>query len=107
VRLTIQQSEGECRGDAPQAGFTVSDLAARWRVSPDKVRAWINRGELRAVNTSATLCGRPRWVVSADAVAAFERRRSGGPTPKPQRRRKATDFIDFFPDAPGEEGGAA
>jgi hypothetical protein len=91
----------------PAAGLTVADLAARWRVSPDKVRGWISRGELRATNTATMLCGRPRWVVSADAVVEFERRREGGPTPKPRRRPRAVGLIDYYPDAPGEEGGAA
>ena len=30
----------------PARGYTVADVAARYRVSPDKVRGWINRGEL-------------------------------------------------------------
>src|SRR5262245_18072506 len=54
--------------DTPPAarGLTVRDVARRYRVSPDKVRAWITSGELRAVNTATALCGRPRWVVPAD-----------------------------------------
>jgi hypothetical protein len=83
------------------AGLTVFDVARRYRVGQDKVRAWIARGELRAVNTAAALCGRPRWVIPADALADFERRRSGGPPPKPpRRRRRAAGELDFYPDAP-------
>jgi hypothetical protein len=78
-------------------GFTVADLARRWRVSPDKVRAWIQAGELRAINTAGVLCGRPRWVISADSLAAFEHRRAGGPPPKPARRRKRTVLVDYYP----------
>ncbi|MCI0463308.1 MAG: helix-turn-helix domain-containing protein [Gemmataceae bacterium] len=85
--------------DLPSAaGLTVRDLARRYRVSPDKVRLWIRRGELHAVNTATALCGRPRWVVSPDALAEFERRRAGGPTPKPRRRRKLTGMVDYYPD---------
>src|SRR5689334_7248369 len=36
------------------AGLTVADVAARLRVSPDKVRKWIERGELVGINTAAT-----------------------------------------------------
>lgn len=68
-------------------GLTVADVAKRYRISPDKVRAWIARGELKAVNTAAVLCGRPRWVVPAEALAEFENGRRGGPGPKPRRQQ--------------------
>lgn len=80
------------------AGLTVRDIARRYRVGEDKVRAWINRGELKAINTSAVLCGRPRWVVPVDALAEFEKRRLGGPAPKPVRRRRRAAMIDYYPD---------
>jgi transposase len=79
-------------------GLTVVDVAQRYRVSPDKVRAWIARGELAAVNTASRLCGKPRWVIPPEALATFERRRAGGPPPKPPRRRRRTVEIDFYPD---------
>jgi transposase len=72
-------------------------VARRYRVGEDKVRTWIRRGELAAVNTASALCGRPRWVVTAEALAAFERRRVGGPAPKRQRRRRRTELVDFYP----------
>jgi hypothetical protein len=63
-----------------QAGLTVGDVARRYRVGEDKVRGWIRRGELAAVNTAAALCGKPRWVILPEALAAFEtRRRGSGP----------------------------
>jgi Helix-turn-helix domain len=80
------------------AGLTVKDVARRYRVSSDKVRVWIARGELAAVNTAAVLCGKPRWVVPPDALAAFERRRTGAPPPKPARRRKRRGLVDYYPD---------
>jgi hypothetical protein len=83
---------------APAAGLTVLDVARRYRLGEDKVRTWIARGELRAINTAAALCGRPRWVIPADALVAFERRRAGGPPPKPARRKKSTAIIDYYPD---------
>ena len=79
-------------------GFTVADLAARYRVGEDKVRAWIKAGELKAINTSAALCARPRYVVTADALEAFERRRSVTPPPKTKRRRRKAEFVDYYPD---------
>jgi hypothetical protein len=82
----------------PSTGFTVADVAKRYRVGQEKVRGWINRGELAAINTATALCGKPRWVVLPEALAAFERRRAGGPLPKPPRRRKRTTIVDFYPD---------
>jgi excisionase family DNA binding protein len=80
------------------AGLTVEDVARRYRVSPDKVRAWIDKGELRAVNTATVLCGKPRWVILPEALEEFERRRRGGAAPKPQRRRRREQATDFYPD---------
>jgi excisionase family DNA binding protein len=80
------------------AGFTVGDVAKRYRVSREKVRSWIARGELGAINTAGALCGKPRFVILPDHLAAFEQHRSAGPPPKPPRRRKRSDFIDYFPD---------
>jgi hypothetical protein len=82
----------------PAAGLTVQEVARRYRVSPDKVRLWIKKGEILALNTAATLCGKPRWVITPDALAAFEQRRMGGPAPKPKRRRKRGELVDYYPD---------
>jgi transposase len=84
---------------APTHGLTVREVARRYRVSEDKVRVWIGRGELKAINTATVLCGRPRWVIPPEALAVFEKARRGGPTPKPQRRRRPDPgFVDYFPD---------
>jgi hypothetical protein len=96
MRRTLQETLTEVGG---QAGLTVADVARRYRVGEDKVRNWIRKGELIAINTATVLCGKPRWVVLPDALAAFERQRAGGPPPKPPRRqRKPPDFVDYFPD---------
>lgn len=78
-------------------GLTVADVADRYRVSPDKVRLWIVRGELAAVNTASALCGKPRWVIPQEALSVFEKRRAGGPPPKPPRRRKRREMVDYYP----------
>jgi hypothetical protein len=82
----------------PAAGLTVEDVAKRYRVSPDKVRVWITSGELKGINTATNLCGKPRWVVPPEALAAFEKKRAGGPPPKLPRPRRQPVMIDFFPD---------
>jgi hypothetical protein len=53
---------------------------------------------MHAVNTARSLCARPRWVVSREALARFEQRRAGGPPPKPPRRRRRLVTRDFYPD---------
>jgi hypothetical protein len=83
--------------DAPIAGFTVEDVAIRERVGADKVRGWIARGELLAINVAATLCGKPRWVISPEALTEFENRRSSAPVPKPKRKQRPHGGVDYFP----------
>lgn len=80
------------------SGFTTKDIARRFRVSPDKVRRWIVNGALRAVNTATVLCGKPRYIVTVDALADFERIRAAATPPKPTRRRRKQPLIDFYPD---------
>jgi transposase len=82
----------------PAAGLSVREVSRRYRVSRDKVRAWIRAGELRAINTAAVLCGRPRWVVPVDSLTQFEQRRAGGRPAKRPRRQKKTAMVDYFPD---------
>jgi hypothetical protein len=53
---------------------------------------------LRAVNTSRSSYDRPRWVIPPDAMAEFERRRAGGPLPKPRKRKRQQGFVDYYPD---------
>lgn len=81
------------------AGLTVADVARRLRVGEDKVRAWITKGELVAINTAAALCGKPRWVITPEALALFERRRQAQqPAKRAPRRRRRTEEVDYFPD---------
>jgi hypothetical protein len=100
IRSVAAPPAGACgtQRDRPAAGLTVADVALRYRVSPDKVRGWIRRGELRAVNTAAVLSSKPRWVIPAEALAVFERRRAGGPAPTPPRRRRRPAQVDYYPD---------
>jgi hypothetical protein len=79
-------------------GLTVRDVAKRYRVSPDKVRAWIRRGELAALNTADAASPKPRFIIVPESLERFERGRSAAePKPAPRRKRKPI-AIDFFPD---------
>jgi hypothetical protein len=86
--------------DAPSvgAGFSVADLARRWKVGRDKVRGLLRRGELVGINMAITLSSKPQWRITAESVERFERRRSSAPTPTPPRRRRQEEVEDFFPD---------
>jgi len=89
------------RAEELPRGYTVPEVARRYRVGQEKVRGWIRRGELAAVNTATMPCGKPRWVITPDGLAAFEKLRAGGRPPKPSRRRRQPAEIDFYPDLPG------
>jgi hypothetical protein len=81
------------------AGFSVADLARRWRIGPDKIRAFIRRGDLVAVNMAICLAGRPQWRVTPQEVERFEARRASTPASKTMpRRRRLEGVIDYYPD---------
>jgi hypothetical protein len=85
--------------DTDARGFVVADLARRYRVGEDKVRYWIKKGILRAVNTSDAACARPRYVVTAEALAEFElARRAATEPPRTPRRRRQPALVDYYPD---------
>jgi hypothetical protein len=72
-------------------------LARRWRVSEDKIRAWISNGELRAFNTAFSRSGRPRWLIDEADVAVFEQGRTATPPPRVTRRRRRTrEVVNYF-----------
>lgn len=79
-------------------GYTVRELARRYRVSEDRVRRWIALGQLRAINRRDCRAARPSWVVMPEALADFEKARSATPPPKPARRLKKAVKVDYYPD---------
>ena len=68
--------------------LTPPQVAKRLGVSPDAVRGWIRSGELKATNTADPKKKRPRYRVTPDAVAEFERKRNVVPIEQVRRRRK-------------------
>lgn len=83
-------------------GYTPRELARLLRVSPDKVRGWILRGELSAINTASALCGKPRFVVLPEQLAAWQQERQAARPAQPQRRKRRTaGTIDYYPEEPG------
>src|SRR5207244_1813409 len=71
--------------------LTPSDVSRLLQVNVHQVLAWINSGELRAMNVAKTRNDtrtnkRPRWRIKPDAIADFERSRMNLPMPAPARR---------------------
>ena len=79
-----------------EATFTPPELAARWRVKPSMVLAWIRSSELTAFDVSnRTGVGRPRYRVPAEAVELFAARRSASPASKPRKKRAACSGREY------------
>jgi excisionase family DNA binding protein len=78
--------------------FSIDDICERFGVSRATVLRWIRVGELLAVNVSRRRDSKkPRWRVSAEALAQFERLRT--PTPPPpraSRRKRPGGVIEFY-----------
>jgi len=80
------------------SGYSVADLARRWRIGRDKVRGFIRRGEIVAVNFSTVLSGKPQWRVMPEEASRFEQRRSSAaPVKTAPRRRQPAGATDFYP----------
>jgi hypothetical protein len=84
------------RQPRPGDGMTPRDLARRYRVSPKRVRDWIEAGDLVALAVGTTARGGPRLVVTPESLEAFERRHQVGLAPKPARRRRRPAVEDFY-----------
>lgn len=71
--------------------FTPPEIARRYGVDPAKVLTWIHAGELVGINIATNANGSPRFIVTAEALAAFEAKRSTGTLIRaatPARKRK-------------------
>ncbi len=79
----------------PTRGMTPCEAAERWRMSPDRIRAFIKAGKLKALNTGTR--DKPRFVILPWHAREFEQALAAAPPPRP-RRRKATAVKDWFPD---------
>lgn len=83
--------------DIPARGLTPNEVAKLLRVSPDKIRSLIKRGELSAIDLGVR-GGKPRFIVLPRHLEEFERRhRAATPTKPAPRPRRAVGQIDFYP----------
>ena len=85
--------------DGSHRGYTTREVAKLLRVSPDRVRGWIMRGELIAVNTAPIRCGKPRYVILPHHLDEFVRsRQAAAPAAPVRRRRRQAALVDYYPD---------
>lgn len=81
------------------ATHTVNDLMKRYGVAQHTVLAWIRSGELKAMNVGVSSSRKkPRWRVTSDALAAFERLRTPTQSAPSGQRRSRNDgsVIEFY-----------
>jgi transposase len=77
--------------------YGIKDLQERFAVGEHTILGWIKRGELKAINVSRKPVGRPKWRITAEALAAFELARTTSPQPPRTRRKKQpADIIEFY-----------
>jgi hypothetical protein len=69
--------------------ITAPELARKWGVAPEKIRFWILTGELKAIDASTKLGGRPRYLIDLADIEAFERKRAIVKQTEPKAKRKA------------------
>lgn len=80
-------------------GYTTAEIARiMLRCSSDSIRTMIRSGKLGAINMRRTKSGKPKFIVMPEHLAAFVEANKVYVPPKPQRRRRPKDMIDFYPD---------
>ncbi len=83
---------------APAKFLTPKEIAERFGCNLNKVLFWIKSGQLTAVDIALTQSKKPRWRISVDALADFERVRSTrppAPPPAPRRRRADASITEY------------
>jgi hypothetical protein len=81
---------------ADRLSWTPPEIAARWRVSEDKILNLIRTGRLRAFDVASPGSTRPRWRVPLDALLAFEAGRTPAASAPKKRKRREAGVIEFF-----------
>ncbi len=78
--------------------LTIKELCERYGVNEHTVLGWIRTGELKAVNVGRRPgTKKPRWRITADALATFELIRTHNPPPpRTQRRKQSAGVIQFY-----------
>jgi hypothetical protein len=86
---------------SPARFLTPPTVAKALAVHPQKVRGFIESGELEAFNLATKRCGRPRYRITLAALNAFLERRKVVPrtvTTHRRRDRDAPGFVRYYTD---------
>jgi len=84
---------------------TPQEVAELWQCTTEHVLDLIRSGRLRAFSLSKPGSKRPRWRISADAIAEYESRHQAGAPPatsesskkpKPKPKRRQDKVIEFY-----------
>jgi excisionase family DNA binding protein len=76
--------------------LTPPQIARMLKVKPDKVRAWIRKGRLKATNMATNNGGRARYRVEWADFHAFIRERQIQPPVSRRRRRRPSKVPEYF-----------
>lgn len=82
----------------PDRALSVKDLCERYGVNEHTILAWIRTGELRAFSVGRKPgAKKPRWRITAEALATFELLRTPTPpAPLTRRRKQSSNVIEFY-----------
>ena len=78
--------------------YSAPEIAERWGCKNDTVYSHIRAGNLRAFDVSLGV--RPRWRILASDLDTFELARESSAwnsPPRPKRRTREANVMDFFP----------
>ncbi len=81
---------------AGRTKWTPPEIARRWGISPEKVVGWIRSGELKAMNAATRIGGRPRYLIDARDLEAFELRRSVAPKQPVRRQQHSSSGVTSY-----------
>jgi hypothetical protein len=93
---------GQFNQPIPDCAITPAAFARRLGVGIHKVLAWIERGELGAINVASdpSALKRPkRWKILPEHVAKFEALRSANSRtslPRRHRKKKSPEFVKYY-----------
>jgi hypothetical protein len=78
-------------------GFTPREVSRMLRCQQDSVRTMIRSGKLGAINIRQVKCGKPKFIVMPEHLAAFVEANKVYVPPKIERRRRVVEF-NYYPD---------
>jgi hypothetical protein len=80
-----------------ESSYSIAEVAAKYAVTVATVLAWVKGGELVGINVSRSAKSRkPRYRITAAALAAFEAARTPTPPAPTTRRKRGGGYVPTF-----------